>query len=44
MNTANILNYLIKKRFIKIDKKGILEIASFVGSDVILGFEIIILF
>ena len=39
MNAANILNYLIKKRLIRINKKEILEIASFVGSDVILGLE-----
>ena len=39
MNAANILNYLIKKRLIRINKKEILEIASFAGSDVILGLE-----
>ena len=39
MNAANILNYLIKKRLIRINKKEILEIANFVGSDVILGLE-----
>ena len=39
MNAANILNYLIKKKLIRINKKEILEIASIVGSDVILGLE-----
>ncbi len=37
MNAANILKFLIKKLNIKINKKKILEIANFVGSDVVLG-------
>jgi 4-diphosphocytidyl-2-C-methyl-D-erythritol kinase len=37
MNAANILNFLIKKNFIKIDKKKTLKISSLIGSDVILG-------
>ena len=37
MNAANILNFLIKKNFIKINKKEIIEISNSVGSDVILG-------
>ena len=39
MNAANILKYLIKKKMIKVDKKQIFEIASSIGSDVILGLE-----
>ncbi len=37
MNAANILNFFIKKRIIKIKKKQIVEISQSVGSDVILG-------
>ena len=37
MNAANILNYLIKKKIIKISKKKILNISNSIGSDVILG-------
>ena len=37
MNAANILNYLLKNRVIKLNKKNILEISNSVGSDVILG-------
>ncbi len=37
MNAANILNYFIKKKLIKLKKKEITEIANSVGSDVILG-------
>ncbi len=37
MNAANILNFLILKKIIKINKKKILEIAKLIGSDVILG-------
>jgi 4-diphosphocytidyl-2-C-methyl-D-erythritol kinase len=37
MNAANILNYLIKKKIIKISKKKILDISNLIGSDVILG-------
>ena len=37
MNAANILKYLVKKKIVKIDKKRIMEVSKFVGSDVILG-------
>ena len=37
MNAATILNFLIKKNFIKINQKKILQITKLVGSDVILG-------
>ncbi len=37
MNAATILNFLIKKNFIKISKKKILQITNLIGSDVILG-------
>ncbi len=37
MNAATILNFLIKKNFIKINKKKILQITKLIGSDVILG-------
>ena len=37
MNAATILNYLIKKNFIKIAQKKILQITNLIGSDVILG-------
>ena len=37
MNAANILNYFIKKKIIKVNKKKIKEISSLIGSDVILG-------
>jgi 4-diphosphocytidyl-2-C-methyl-D-erythritol kinase len=37
MNAATILNFLIKKNFIKINKKKVLQIANLIGSDVILG-------
>ena len=37
MNAANILNTLIKKKFIKIGKKKIENISNLIGSDVILG-------
>ena len=37
MNAANILNILIKKKLIKINKKKIQSISSSIGSDVILG-------
>ena len=39
MNTSNLLNFLIKKRFLKINKKKLLKISSLVGSDVILGIK-----
>jgi 4-diphosphocytidyl-2-C-methyl-D-erythritol kinase len=34
---ATILNFLIKKNFIKINQKKVLQIANLIGSDVILG-------
>jgi len=37
MNAANILNFLIKKKIIKINKKKILRISNLIGSDTILG-------
>ena len=37
MNAATILNFLIKKNFIKISQKKILQISNLIGSDVILG-------
>ena len=37
MNAANILNFLIKKKIIKINKKKLQNICSLIGSDVILG-------
>ena len=37
MNAATILNFLIKKNFIKINRKKILQITKLIGSDVILG-------
>ena len=39
MNAANILNFLIKKKFIKLNKKKILKITSSIGSDVVLGID-----
>ena len=40
MNAANILNYLIKKKLIKINQKKIKNISSSIGSDVILGLNL----
>ena len=37
MNAANILNYLIKKKLLKINQKKIKSICSSIGSDVIFG-------
>ena len=37
MNAANILSFLIKKKFIKLSQKKIFEITNAIGSDVILG-------
>jgi 4-diphosphocytidyl-2-C-methyl-D-erythritol kinase len=37
MNAASILNFLLKKKFIKLNQKKILKIANSIGSDVILG-------
>ena len=39
MNAANILKYLSKKKIIKMNKKQLIEISSYVGSDVILGLD-----
>ena len=39
MNSANILNYLEKKKFIKINQRQKIKISNLVGSDVILGFQ-----
>tara|TARA_A100000164_G_scaffold75738_1_gene63802 strand:- start:29 stop:874 length:846 start_codon:yes stop_codon:yes gene_type:complete len=40
MNAANILNYFVKKKIIKVNKKKILLISRLIGSDVILGLKI----
>ena len=37
MNAANLLNFFIKRKLIKINEKEIMEICNSVGSDVILG-------
>ena len=37
MNAATILKFLIEKKFIRINKKKILQITKLIGSDVILG-------
>jgi len=37
MNAASILNFFIKKKIIRVSDKQIYKIASYVGSDVILG-------
>ena len=37
MNAARILKYLIEKKIIKVNRKQITEITSYIGSDVILG-------
>ena len=37
MNAATTLNFLIKKNFIKINQKKVLQITKLIGSDVILG-------
>ena len=39
INAASILNFLYKKKIIKIGKKKILKVCSEIGSDVILGIE-----
>ena len=39
MNSANILNYLEKNNFIKINQRQKVKISNLVGSDVILGFH-----
>ena len=37
MNAASLLNFLIKKKLIRIKKKEIIEISNLIGSDVVLG-------
>ena len=37
MNAANILKYFVKKKIIRISKKGLEEISNLIGSDVVLG-------
>ena len=39
MNSANILNFLEKKKFININQKQKIKILNLVGSDVVLGIE-----
>ena len=39
MNAANILNFLIKNKFVHLNKKQIIDVSSCVGSDVILGLK-----
>ena len=40
MNAANLLNYFVRKKIIKVNKKQILEITRNIGSDVILGLNL----
>ena len=37
MNAASILNFLLKKKLIKVKKKEIIDLSNSIGSDVILG-------
>ena len=37
MNAANILNFFVKQKLIKVKKKEIIELSNSIGSDVILG-------
>ncbi len=37
MNAASVLNFFLKKRLIKLQKKRVIEISKLIGSDVILG-------
>ena len=37
MNAANILNFFVKKKLIKVNKKEIIDLSNSIGSDVILG-------
>lgn len=37
MNAANILNFFVKKKLIKVKKKEIIDLSNSIGSDVILG-------
>ena len=39
MNAANILKYFLKREIVKLNSKQILEVAEYVGSDVILGLD-----
>ncbi len=39
MNAANILKYFLKREIVKMNSKQILEVAEYVGSDVILGLD-----
>jgi len=39
MNAANILNFLIRKKFIKVKKNELIKISNSVGSDVLLGMQ-----
>ncbi len=39
MNAANILNFLIRKKFIKVKKNELIKISNSVGSDVLLGIQ-----
>jgi len=39
MNAANILNFFVKKKIIKTNKKELIKISKLIGSDVILGFN-----
>ena len=40
MNAASILDFLIKKKYIKINQKKITDISNSIGSDVILGLDL----
>ena len=40
MNAASLINYFIKKKIFKLDKKELINLANLVGSDVILGVNI----
>ena len=39
MNAASVINYLIKKKKMKISKLKLLEVCKSIGSDVVLGLE-----
>ena len=39
MNAANVLKFLVNKQHLKLDKDEILQVASEIGSDVILGMQ-----
>ena len=40
MNAASILNFFIKKKFIKVSQKKVIKISRWIGSDVILGINL----